>query len=179
MVQVRQCHLENEMRHKKGFVQIFFILVAGLVIGAMGVIVWSRLTGGQVPFSAKKGKVVRISKLRSKAPGVISAVISARDVSAQTGEPKVLSSKFSKKEGEIFVVMKLQEVKPGTKLEYVRYLNNKYLDHKSIEITRANAGYANFSWKLKDPPGIRATGEYFVKVYTNGKLEKTITYSVS
>lgn len=167
------------MRHKRGFVQILLILVAGLATLVIGVIVWSRLTGGQVPFSAKKGKVVRVTKLRLKAPGIISAVISAKDVDTSSGEPKVLSSKFNKKEAEIFIVMRLDGAKAGTRLEYVRYLNDKYLDHRSMEITRENISYANFSWKLIDPPGTRLGGEYFVKVYTNGRLEKTITYSIS
>ncbi len=164
---------------KKGIVQILLILALGIGIGIVGIIAWNRLSGKQLPFGAKKGKVVRVTKLRTKTPGVISQVITARDVSAQTGEPKVLSSKFSKKEGEIFVVMKLSNVKRGTRLEYVRYLNNKYLDHRSMEITKENIDFANFSWKLVDPPGTRVAGEYFVKVYTDGKLERTITYSIS
>lgn len=137
------------------------------------------LSAGLYLYSTSKSKPTKpVITLRSKKPDVISKVVFAKSIDTK-GRPVILGSKFGKKEEEIYMLVNLKNVKEGTKIEYVRYRNGKYLDHRSLEVTKANAGFASFNWKLQTPPGVRPAGNYLIKVYTNGKLETATTYIVS
>ena len=115
---------------------------------------------------------------RSKAPGIIISVVTARGVDPKTGEAINPTSIFLTTDKSIYAVMTLQNAKIGTRIEYVRYLNNKFLDNRSIKITKPNTNNTSFVWSLKKPGATHLVGNYKVKAYTNGIFEKEIAYAV-
>lgn len=114
---------------------------------------------------------------RSKALGLITQVVTATSLDAQ-GNAKTPSATFAKTEKNIFLVMILHNVKPGTKVEYVRYLNGKYLDSSSLKLTKLTTTYANFVWTLTKPSATHLVGTYRVKVYSNGIFDKETTFTI-
>ncbi len=116
---------------------------------------------------------------RSVKPGIVAEVVFAKSIDLQTSKPLVLSSTFVKTDEDIYMVLTLNNVSVGTRIEFVRYRNSKYVDHGSVEIVKPKAQYTNINWMAKPPLGKRPAGEYLIKVYTNGKLETASSYTVT
>lgn len=115
---------------------------------------------------------------RSKAPGVIISVVNARGIDPKTGEALDPVTTFLSTDKSIYAVTTLKDAKVGTRIEYVRYLNSKFLDNRSVKITKANTNNVSFIWTLKNSTAAHPAGEYRLKVYTNGIFEKEISYTV-
>ena len=115
---------------------------------------------------------------RSKAPGIIISVVTAKGIDPKTGEAIKPTAIFLTTDKSIYAVTTLQNAKVGTRIEYVRYLNNKILDNRSIKITKPDTNNTSFVWSLKKPGAIRLAGTYKVKIYTNGIFEKETFYTV-
>ncbi|GEM_PF-1083931 len=114
---------------------------------------------------------------RSKAPGIITNVVTASALNAQ-GAAASISSSFTKTDSTIYLVLTVNKPKVGTKIEYIRYLNGKYLDSGTNKILKPNVSYTSFVWSLKKPGAAHLLGTYKVKVYTNGIFEKETSYIV-
>lgn len=114
---------------------------------------------------------------RSKAPGVITNVLTASSLDAQ-GKAVAPVTTFAKTDKNIFLVLMLSKPKIGTKIEYIRYLNGKYLDSGTNKILKPNVTNMSFVWSLKKPGAMHLAGTYKVKVYTNGIFEKVVSYTV-
>ncbi len=114
---------------------------------------------------------------RSKAPGVITNVLTASSLDAQ-GKAMVSATTFAKTDKNIYLVLTLNNPKLGTKIEYIRYLNGKYLDSGANKLLKAGVTNTSFVWSLKKPEAMHLVGTYKVKVYTNGVFEKEIPYTV-
>lgn len=159
------------------------VVVFPLTLGIALAFVWFKQTGAPLPipfFHSPAGKPQTSFsnfKSRSKAPGIILSAIPTRQVDA-TGGPTDQSQQFSLKQNPLYIVMKLNSPPPGTRLEYVRYLNDKYLDHRSMSIN-APAQYANFQWLLPTPLASHLAGTYLVKLYTNGVFEQRVNFTIS
>ena len=114
---------------------------------------------------------------RSKAPGIITNVITASSLDAQ-GNAASPTATFTTTDKTIYLVLTCNNAKMGTKFEYVRYLNNKLLDSGALKIMKPNLTNASFVWSLKNPGATHVSGTYGVKVYTNGVFEKETSYIV-
>lgn len=114
---------------------------------------------------------------RSIAPGVILAALTAHGYNPKTGSAIKPDKYFSPKDKQIYLLMNVNKPKIGTRIEYVRYLQGKYLDHRSIKIAQSNWKYAYFGWTNK-PGKDHKKGIYRVRVYSNGVLEKKINYLI-
>lgn len=115
--------------------------------------------------------------LRSKAPGVITNVLTASSLDAQ-GKALAPASTFAQADKNIYLSLTLDKPKVGSKIEYIRYLNGKYLDSGADKILKPNVMYTSFIWSLKKPGAMHLVGAYKVKVYTNGIFEKETFYTV-
>lgn len=115
---------------------------------------------------------------RSKAPGIVINVVMAKGVDPKTGEAINPTTVFLSTDKSIYAVATLLNAKVGTKIEYVRYLNNKFLDNRSITITKLNTNNTSFVWTLKNSTATHPVGQYTVKIYTNGIFEKETSYTV-
>lgn len=118
------------------------------------------------------------TKPRSKAPGIIVSIVTAKGIDPKTGEAVNPTSTFLTTDKKIYVVTTLQNAKVGTRIGYVRYLNNKFLDNRSITITKLNTNNTSFVWTLKNSTATHPIGNYRVKVYSNGIFEKETSYTV-
>lgn len=117
----------------------------------------------------------------SAKPAIKGMILSAQTTKAldpKTGQGLNPTTVFSARDPEIFVALSVDKPKKGTKFEYVRYLNGKYVDHKSITMVKDGSQYASFSWKLKNAQALHPAGDYTVKLYTGGNFEKEISYQV-
>lgn len=114
---------------------------------------------------------------RSKAPGVIRAAITAHGYNPKTGAAIKPDKYFSPKDKQLFLLLNVNKPKIGAHIEYVRYLQGKYLDHRSIKVTQPNWKYAYFDWTNK-PGKEHKKGIYRIRVYSNGILEKKVNYIV-
>ena len=121
---------------------------------------------------------VQPTKPRSKIPGMIVSVVTAKGIDPKTGEAVNPTSIFSTTDKSIYVVATLQNTKVGTRIEYVRYLNNKFLDNRSITVTKPSTNNTSFVWTLKKIGATHPVGNYRVKVYSNGIFEKETSYAV-
>ena len=115
---------------------------------------------------------------RSKAPGVITNIMTASALDAQ-GKTVAPVTAFAKTDKNIYLVLTINKPKIGTKIEYIRYLNGKYLDSGTNKILKSNVTNTSFIWSLIKPGTMHLVGTYKVKVYTNGIFEKEISYTVN
>ncbi len=115
---------------------------------------------------------------RSKAPGIVINVVTAKGVDPKTGGAVNPTAIFLSTDKSIYAVIALKNANVGTRIEYVRYLNNKFLDNRSIKITKPNVNNTSFVWTLKNSTATHPAGQYRVKVYTNGIFEKETSYTV-
>ncbi len=120
----------------------------------------------------------QITKPRSKAPGMITQVVTTKAIDSKTGQAVSPTNTFSKTDRVIYLVIALKNPTVGTKIEYTRYLNGKFLDNRSLTVARANTNNIIFDWTLNKPGAAHLAGNYKVKVYTNGIFEKEINYLV-
>ena len=114
---------------------------------------------------------------RSKAPGVITNVMTSSSLDAQ-GKALTPTTTFAKTDKNIYLALTLNKPKIGTKVEYIRYLNGKYLDSGTNKILKPNVTNTSFIWSLKKTGAMHLVGIYKVKVYTNGVFEKETSYTV-
>ncbi len=114
---------------------------------------------------------------RSKAPGIITNVVTAASLDTQ-GKAVAPVTTFAKRDKNIYLALTLNKPKVGTKIEYIRYLNGKYLDSGTNKILKPNVTNTSFIWSLKKPGAMHPVGTYSVKVYTNGIFEKETSYTV-
>ena len=121
---------------------------------------------------------VQPTKPRSKAPGIIVSIVTAKGIDPKTGEAVMPTTIFLTTDKSIYAVTTLQNAKIGTRIEYVRYLNNKFLDNRSIKIKKPNTNNTSFVCTLKKPNASHLVGAYKVKLYTNGIFEKEASYTV-
>ncbi len=114
---------------------------------------------------------------RSKAPGVITNVLTASSLDAQ-GNALTPATTFAKTDKTIYLVLTVNNPKVGTKVEYIRYLNGKLLDSGTTKLVKSNVTNTSFVWSLKKLGATHLVGNYKVKVYTNGIFEKEVSYTV-
>ncbi len=164
-------------RNKLGFAPISLILIVILIAGASYTGYRFFTNNSQIP-QLSIGQKSQDAKPRSKAPGIITQVVMAKGIDQKTGEAVDSSSSFSKKDKNIYVVLTLKDPKVGTRFEYTRYLNGKFLDNGSLEMKKAATNNVSFNWMLKKPDAAHLAGSYVIKVYTNGVFEKETQYKV-
>ncbi|MDP1723018.1 MAG: hypothetical protein Q8L37_07525 [Candidatus Gottesmanbacteria bacterium] len=138
----------------------------------------SKLTPPQKAVAPQPTYSLKPTLARSKAPGIIVSIVTAKGIDPKTGEAVNPTTTFLTTEKRIYAVTTLQNAKVGTKIEYVRYLNDKFLDNRSITISKPNTNNTSFVWSLKNSTSARLVGEYKVKLYTNGIFEKETFFTV-
>ncbi len=133
--------------------------------------------GSVSQISPQQSKTATSTLPRSKAPGIVTALSAATSLDAK-GNPIAITSAFKITDRNIYLVASINKPVVGTKLEYIRYLNGKYLDNGTLKITKPNLLHVSFVWSLKTAAAKRPIGNYIVKVYTNGIFEKEVSYVV-
>lgn len=166
---------------------IKWIFIGGIIVLVLfGILYFLKKSSLTVPSSIKVPQItqpvaspsVQPTKPRSKIPGIIVSIVTAKGIDSKTGEAVNPTSIFLTTDKSIYVVATLQNAKVGTRIEYVRYLNNKFLDNRSITVTKQSTNNTSFVWTLKKPGATHPIGNYRIKVYSNGIFEKETSYTV-
>ena len=147
---------QNLNTNQKGFTPIIIALVVVLLIGG-GYLAYRSFKGSpqpalvtqpsstQQPTSSAKPTSTN-SALRSKAPGIVTQVAFSRTIDPKTGIALNPATTFSKTDPAIYVVVSLNNPPVGAKIEYVRYLNGKFLDNRSTATTKTTDKSVVFGW---------------------------------
>ncbi len=175
--------MKTKSSNQKGFAPVALVAVLVVLVVA-GLLVYQnsrKNTIGENP-SSTTGQQSFFSKLLGQKPsqpaGMILEAKTTKSIDSKTGASGVETSIFSTKDPVIYAVLTVNQPPKGTKFEYVRYFKSKYVDHQSLEVTKAGIDYVSFRWGLKDTKSTRLAGDYTVKLYTNGNFEKEISYQV-
>ncbi len=89
-----------------------------------------------------------------------------------------ITSQFASTDRSIYLAVSLNDFRPGSRCEFVRYLDDKYLDHGSVIVTKVPPTTVAFEWSLRRAEARRLEGNYRVRVYLNGVYKTEISYRV-
>ncbi len=191
---LRKKSVGNDVKLLQEFLKVYGVYPEGLVTGYFGV-----LTEGAVKKFQKKEsidpvgiagpktrlRIITISKqkveknlMASTTPELIDAVMT--DHVAENGAAVLLASttlSLASTTENIYAVLTLKNVKQDTKIAYIRYYKNAYIDSGISHPSRSGLRYFHFQWSLKSDK-IRAVGDYSLMLYIDGKKSKTIRYTI-
>lgn len=161
------------LKNQSGFAHILIVLILVVAMAAVGFFVYQRT---QEAKQANSTADLPGTTKTTKRPLIVKAVEFSTSVDS-TGKAIAPTASFSPTDGKINVVSTLQNPKKGTRIEFVRYRDNKFTDNGSLAITKDGARYASFDFTPK-PGKQHPAGLYKVKIYANGKYQTSGTYSV-
>lgn len=155
-------------------------LVLLLIVAALGIVafVGFRQLTNKPTSSVTKQEVKPTQKPRSQAPGIIIKATTTKAIDPKTGEATAPNKYFAPLDKALFLVSNLNNSPSGTRIEYVRYLNGKYLDHGSVKLVKPDLKNVGFNFSPKKTGAKHKKGIYRVRLYTNGILEKKVNYIV-
>lgn len=133
----------------------------------------------QTTSTKKKDNKSSTKTRKSKVQGFIADVFMANELDSLSGKALNPKHDFWVNDKSIYAILGLNHPKSGTKIEYVRYLNGKYLDHKSLTLEKESVNFANFNWSISNPLASHLAGDYKLKFYSNGKFEVATEYKVT
>lgn len=161
----------NENSKSKEAILALVALLAGLALGAGGVFAYNALNPAPTP-----QPIIKTVQSTDKAEITDAVVATSVDKDGKAVNPTDVFN--SKKDTSIYVVGSLKDVPKGAKVEYVRYLNGKYLDSKVGTISKDGERYFSFVWTTKTAANAHPEGIYTVKLYLNGDVNEAVTYAV-
>lgn len=169
---------KNNTQNGMSLLKIISVVVIVLVLVGVGLWVY------KAKFTPKPKPVVKTQVMRRSTPlGKILGVVVASSIDPKTGKPVNLATTFAKNTKNIYLILQLDPKKTAKRIEYIAYLvrpakKNLALTHKSIPVT-AGAQYATVTLSLANATAMRMPGTYLYKFYTDGKLERTVYYTIT
>lgn len=174
--------LQNTKYKYKGFAITGVLIVAIVLVLGLVFVLQKSAKNTVTPPAVSQPKTATSTTQptlpRSKAPGVISNALTAKAIDPKTGEAVNPTSTFASTDKSIYLVLTLNNPKVGSRYAFTRYLNGKFLDNRSLPVTKLTTNNVSFVWTLKKVGSTHPVGSYKVKVYTNGIFEKEISYTV-
>lgn len=161
------------LKEQRGFAHIVVVIVLVVVIAGAGFLVFQRTQDAK---RANSTSNLPGTAKTTKAPSVVKSVEFSTTVD-NVGKATAPSATFATTDGKINVVSSLQSPTKGTRIEFVRYRDNKFVDNGSLALSKDGAQYAGFDFTPK-PGKKHPTGTYKVKIYANGVYQTIGTYSV-
>ncbi len=167
--------------NQKGFAPVAIVIM--IVLAVVGLLTYQARGKNVVnqKTSAPQNQSFFSKLLGQKPPQPVGMILGAKTTKTldhKIGAGGLEVTTFSTKDPDIFIAVQVNKPPKGTKFEYVRYFKGKYVDHKSLETTKAGVDYVSFNWSLKTANSKRLPGDYRVKLYTNGNFEKEISFQV-
>lgn len=162
---------------KKGFAPILMILLL-LVLATGGFVAYRGYGQWQQQQNKKKPVVKQMLIRRSRNPNVITQATTAKAIDINTGKVITAARVFSTNDKTVYLSLDLDNPKIGTRIDYIRYLFGRYVDHGSVKVDKLQTSNLAFSWVVTRPLGSRPDGQYSVATYSNGILEKRVTYVI-
>ncbi len=167
--------MDNENSKSKQIIFALVGLAVGLALGIGGVFAYNNIYLKPVPQPVPK-PIVKTIQPADRAQITDAVAATSIDKSGKAVNPTDTFN--SKKDTAIYVVGALKNVPKGAKVEYVRYLNGKYLDSKVATVDQNGKKYFSFVWTTKTANNAHPDGVYTVKLYLNGDVSEAVTYVV-
>ncbi|GEM_PF-1206691 len=173
-IQNKEAKKKNMLFQSK-FVIVFllFAIVAG---GLVGYKIYNQHTTQKQ--ATTKTVIKQVLIRRSKILNVIIKATTAKAIDVKTGKVITAARVFSLVDKTIYLALDLNSPKSGTHIDYIRYLNGRYVDHGNVKIQNDQTNTISFSWTNVRTLGSVADGKWKIATYTNGILEKRVSYVV-
>lgn len=165
-----------DINKQKGMAVPIIILLVVIVAGLVGYKTYQQFKSSQQ--SEKKTVVKQVVVRRSKIPNVIVTATTAKAIDVKTGKVITAARIFSLNDKTVYLALDLDSAKSGTNIDYIRYLNGRYVDHGNAKLTKDAIDNIDFSWTNNRSLGSVVEGKWKVATYTNGILEKRVSYVV-
>ncbi len=183
----------NDVKLLQQFLKVYGVYPEGLVTGYFGPLTEQAVKKFQEEESIDnvgiagpktRTRIFEISQQKAKSiatksisanPKIIDAVLTT-DI-AENGIAIAPATSFTSTTIHIYAVLSLKDVVQDTKISYIRYYENSYVDSGISHPSRKNLAYYHFQWSLK-PGSNRLTGNYSIVFYINDKSAKTIQYTI-
>lgn len=149
-----------------------------LVVATGGFVAYRSYSQWQQRKTKQKPVIKQILVRRSKSPNVIIQATTAKAIDVNTGKVITAARIFSTNDKTVYLSLDLDKPQVGTRIDYIRYLYGRYVDHGSIKVDRPLTSNLAFSWVVTRPLGSRPDGQYKIATYANGILEKRVTYVI-
>lgn len=161
---------------QSGFAAPLIILLVLVVAGLVGYKTYQQLQSQKQ--AGQKTVVKQVLVRRSKIPNVIVAATTAKAIDVKTGKVIAAARIFSLNDKTVYLVLDLDNAKSGTNIDYIRYLNGRYVDHGNSKLPKDAIDNISFSWINNRSLGSVLEGKWKIATYTNGILEKRVSYVV-
>lgn len=159
--------------NQRGFVHILILLIVIAGVAGLGFFAYQK---AQESKQANSTTNLPGTPNTANLPSVVKAVEFSTKVDS-IGKATASTAVFTPTDGKINVVSTLQNPKKSTKIEFVRYRDDKFIDNGSLTIAKDGAQYASFDFTPK-PGKQHPAGSYKVKIYADGKYQTSGTYSI-
>ncbi len=156
---------------------VVLLILITLTVGAIGYRSYWQWRKAQLA-RATKNIVKDVLVRRSKIPNIITQATTAKVIDVKTGKVITAARVFTLNDKTVYLSLDLDSPTIGTRIDYIRYLSGRYVDHAGVKIVKPNTSLLNFSWAIIRSLGSLNEGGYKVATYTNGILEKRITYVI-
>lgn len=164
------------LKKQKGIALPIIILLVVLVGGLIGYKTYQQIQSQKQ--AEKKTVVKQVIVRRSKIPNVIVQATTAKAIDVKTGKVITAARVFSTVDKTVYLALDLDKPKSGTNIDYIRYLNGRYVDHGNSKLTKDLVENISFSWTNSRSLGSVIEGKWKIATYTNGILEKRVSYVV-
>ena len=161
---------------QKGIIAPLVILLVFIVAGFLIYKGYQQFKASQQP--EKKTVVKQVLVRRSKIPNVIVSATTAKAIDVKTGKVITAARVFSLNDKTVYLALDLDSAKSGVNIDYIRYLNGRYVDHGNAKLTKDLTDNISFSWTNSRSLGSATEGKWKIATYTNGILEKRVSYLV-
>lgn len=161
---------------EKGFSSIIILLLV-ITAGLIGFRTYQQFIAHQNE-NPKKTVVKQALVRRSKIPNIITSATTAKAIDVKTGKVITAAKVFSLEDKTVYLALDLDKAKSGTFIDYIRYLNGRYVDHGNAKIIKDATENISFSWTNTKSLGSITEGNWKIATYSNGILEKRVNYVV-
>ncbi len=179
----------DAVRLLQQFLKTYGVYPDGLITGYFGV-----LTEGAVKEFQKKesidpvgivgpktrARIIEISRRKVAGNQVAAPEIIAADLTTdvtESGSAVASTTSFASTTQNIYAVLSLKNAAQNTKVAYIRYHKDMYVDSEVSHPSRNGLTYFHFQWSLK-PDRSRTIGNYSLVFYIDGKKSKTVQYAI-
>ncbi len=162
--------------NQKGIALPVIILLIAIVAGLLGYKTYQQFKSTQ---QAQKQTVVKqVIVRRSKIPNTIVQATTAKAIDVKTGKVITAARVFTLDDKKVYLALDLDSAKSGTNIDYIRYLNGRYVDHGNSKLNKDLVSNISFVWTNSRSLGSVIEGKWKIATYTNGILEKRVNYEV-
>lgn len=164
----------DRLNYSRAVFMSILILLLGLTISLVGYKTYIKSREVTTKKVVMKQEIVR----RSSILGIILKATTAKAIDVNTGKIIRATRIFSLNDKTIYLALGLNNAKMGTYIDYIRYLNGRYVDHGNVKIVKDATNNITFSWTNIKSLGSVNDGKWKIATYTNGILEKRVSYVV-